>query len=264
MTSQPSLKQQNAWIIRAALLLHAIAFAYVAFAPFVIGKLSEPGAYQTLQGALASASLSLGIIAIARLVLLGIVPPRLRDRLIHWRWRHPLPGAKAFSRIGPADTRIDMAVLESAYGPLPTDPGEQGRLFYSIYKAHENSVGVLDAHRSYLAARDIGTINLILFVLLPPLAYLATLDLARAAIYALRCFCPMCCSPWRRRCTGRGSCRTPSLWHVPIATIARLAVILILSLACRHSAENAYCSAPRGENFDDIILTLYYKVSIIS
>jgi hypothetical protein len=77
-----------------------------------------------------------------------------------------------------------MLGLEKHYGSLPINPAEQSRLLYSIYKSHSENVGVLDAHRSYLAARDIGTINLLLFLLLPPFAYWATHLIERTAIYA--------------------------------------------------------------------------------
>ena len=184
MSGSPSLKEQNAWLVRAALLLHALAFAYVAFEPLVLARLTEPDALQKLQDTLAPGAISLAIITLARLVLLGLVPARLRDRLIHWRWRHPLPGARAFSKFGPADPRVDMAALDRSYGPLPTDPGEQGALFYKIYSANTGHIGVLDAHKSYLAARDIGTINLLMFILLPAFAYWATGDLIRIGIYA--------------------------------------------------------------------------------
>ena len=66
---------------------------------------------------------------------------------------------------------------------LPTDQGEQGRLFYKIYSTYSNAVGVLDAHRSYLAARDIAMINLILSVLLPGFALWATGDGIRTVAY---------------------------------------------------------------------------------
>lgn len=188
MTREPSLKQQNAWLIRAALLAHTLAFAYVAFAPFIVARLSETGSFVQLQAALAPGSISLGIIAIARLVLLGLIPPGFRDRLIHWRWEHPLPGARAFTSIGPADPRVDMAALSKRCGALPSDPGEQNRLYYSLYKSHSESVGVLDAHKSYLATRDICTINLLLFWLLPPLAYWATHDFARTVTYSAALF----------------------------------------------------------------------------
>jgi hypothetical protein len=188
MSGQTSLKAQNAWLIRAILLVHGLAFAYVAFEPFVLAQLAGPDVLEKVRAALAPGSLSLAIIVLAKLILLGLMPARLRDRLIHWRWRHPLPGARAFSKFGPADPRVDMARLERTYGPLPTEPGDQGRMFYTIYSAHAGSVGVLDSHKSYLAARDIGIINLLLFFLLPGFAYWATYDFSRTAIYAAALF----------------------------------------------------------------------------
>jgi hypothetical protein len=183
MSAGKSLKQQNAWLIRTALVVHAVAFAYVVFQLLPFAQFVEPGIGQKIQEFLAPGSISLGIIALTRLLLLGLIPPQLRDTLIHWRWRHPLPGSRAFTKIGPADQRVDMKKLQKSYGPLPTDPGEQGRLFYSIYKKYANDVGVLDAHKSYLATRDIGIINLLLLIFLVPLAYWSTEDHKRVAVY---------------------------------------------------------------------------------
>jgi hypothetical protein len=184
MTSGKSLKERNAWLVRTALVVQALAFSYVVFRPLPIAQFIEPGIGAKIQEFLAPGSIALGFIALTRLVLLGLIPPRLRDALIHWRWRDPLPGARAFTKIGPADPRVDMSRLRRSRGPLPTDPAEQSRLFYSIYKAQADDVGVLDAHKSYLAARDIGTINFLLFVLLAPLAWLFADNHARAAVYA--------------------------------------------------------------------------------
>lgn len=184
MSGQTSLKAQNAWLIRAVLLIHAFAFSYVAFEPLVLVQLAAPDAFEKAKAALAPGTLSLAVIVLAKIVLLGLVPARLRDRLIHWRWRHPLPGSRAFSKFGPADPRVDMALLEQTYGPLPTDPGEQDRLFYKVYSARADTVGVLDAHKSYLAARDIGIINLILFILLPGFAWWAAGDGVQTSAYA--------------------------------------------------------------------------------
>ncbi|KQY97180.1 hypothetical protein ASD45_20970 [Pseudolabrys sp. Root1462] len=184
MSAGKSLKEQNAWLIRAVLVIHALAFAYVVFQPLPITQLSGPEALQKMQNFLAPGSIALGLIALTRLVLLGLIPAQMRDRLIHWRWINPLPGARAFTKIGPADQRVDMKKLKKAHGRLPVDPDEQGRLFYSIYRKHSADVGVLDAHKSYLAARDIGTINLILLILLVPLAGLFTQDHGRVAVYA--------------------------------------------------------------------------------
>ena len=189
MSERPqSLKAQNAWLIRAVLVLHGIAFACVAFEPFVLAQLAGPDALSKIKTTLAPGTLSLAIIVLAKLVLLGLVPARLRDRLIHWRWRHPLPGSRAFTAFGPADARVDMARLERRYGPLPTEHGAQDRLFYKIYRVRADEVGVLDAHKSYLAARDIGIINLILFVLLPGFAWWATGNPERVAAYTAALF----------------------------------------------------------------------------
>lgn len=184
MKTGKSLKEQNAWLIRATLVIHALAFAYVAFEPFPIAQFSDPGFSRKVQSFLAPGSISLGLIALTRLVLLGMIPAQWRDRLVHWRWQHPLPGARAFTDIGPKDARVDMKKLQKTYGKLPDDPGKQSQMFYSIYKAHANDVGVLDAHKSYLAARDIATINLLLLILLSPLAWWATNDFFRACAYA--------------------------------------------------------------------------------
>jgi hypothetical protein len=191
MNGRPqSLKMQNAWLIRAVLILHVIAFSYVAFEPFALVQLSGADALEKLKTALPSGSLSIAIIMLAKLVLLGLFPARLRDRLIHWRWLHPLPGCRAFTKFGPSDPRVDMARLQQRYGQLPTDPAEQGRLFYKIYRAHADDVGVLDAHKSYLAARDIATISLILLILFPGLAWWATGNLERVALYSAFLFGP--------------------------------------------------------------------------
>jgi hypothetical protein len=69
MTAPASLKQQNVWLLRAALLIHAAAFAYVAFAPSITGRFID--SFQQFQTALAPGSISLGLIAIARLILLA-------------------------------------------------------------------------------------------------------------------------------------------------------------------------------------------------
>ncbi|WP_140162519.1 hypothetical protein [Billgrantia desiderata] len=184
MSTQASLKDQNAWLIRGVLLAHFLAFSFIAFEPELLAQMTGPDTLSWARSALTPGSLSLAVIVLAKLVLLGLVPSKLRDRLIHWHWRHPLPGSRAFTKLGPDDNRVDIARLESIYGPLPYDPAEQDRMFYRIYLCHRDDVGVLDAHRAYLAARDIGILNLILLFLLPGLAWWATDDGTRAGTYA--------------------------------------------------------------------------------
>jgi uncharacterized membrane protein len=180
-----SLKEQNAWLLRAALVVHACAFAYVVFDPLPLPEIEGAEFLRKVQALAAPGTIALALIALTKLVLLGLLPAPLRDVLIHWRYPHPLPGARAFTKIGPRDPRVNMDNLRINYGPLPTEPDKQDRLFYSIYKTHADEAGVLDAHKSYLAARDIGTITLILFVLLVPLAFWFVPDHRRVFIYGL-------------------------------------------------------------------------------
>lgn len=184
MAETKSLKEQNAWLIRAAMIAHVVAFAWIALEP---AKLVEAGPVQLtakLESMAVPGSASLGLIVIASLVLLGLVPPNWRDRLIHLRWAHPLPGSRAFTQVGPTSSHVDMDALSAKLGTLPTDPGQQNRLFYRIYKPLRDDVGVCDPHRRYLAARDIGTITALLVVPLPLLAVLINNNAARSGTYA--------------------------------------------------------------------------------
>tara|TARA_R110002110_G_scaffold415618_2_gene652493 strand:+ start:336 stop:929 length:594 start_codon:yes stop_codon:yes gene_type:complete len=165
-----------------------LAFVFVAFEPFFLLHLDRADLFEKLKESLAPGSLSLAIIVITKLVLLGLVPANLRDRLVHWRWKNPLPGTKAFSKIGPADFRVSMVMIEREHGTSPSEPGAQNSLFYKIYMKHSDALPVLDAHKSYLAARDICIINLLMFLILPWLAYWATSDIVRVVIYSASLF----------------------------------------------------------------------------
>lgn len=185
MAGGKSLKEQNAWLIRAVMIGHFVAFIWVAASPLRLPSLSQPALLANLEAAAAPGTAAFGLIVIASLLLLGLIPPPLRDRLIHRRWTDPLPGCRAFSEVGPNSSHVDMRVLEAAFGPLPEAGSDQNQLFYKLYRFHREDIGVLDAHGRYLAARDCGTITAILMVTLPWLALWATGDIGRSAIYGL-------------------------------------------------------------------------------
>lgn len=188
MSDSKSLKEQNAWLIRAAMIAHIVAFAWIATEPLKLLSMSARGVAEKLEALALPGSASLGIIVIASLLLLGMIPPDWRDRIIHLKWRHPLPGCRAFTKIGPNSSHVDMQALIAKLGPLPTDPSDQNKLFYKIYKTVRDDVGVCDAHRRYLAARDIGTITAILVLPLPVLAAFATHNGGRSLAYAMLLF----------------------------------------------------------------------------
>lgn len=183
MAEKRSLKEKNAWLIRAAMIAHVLAFLWVATNPGRLLSADEVGLASQLETLAAPGTAALGLIVIASLLLLGFVPPTWRDRLMHWRWKDPLPGSMAFSKIGPSSGNIDMQKLRKKHGTFPRSGEKQSALFYQIYRRHRDDMGVLDAHGRYLAARDIGTITALLSVTLPWLAWWANEDLARSLIY---------------------------------------------------------------------------------
>lgn len=184
MADAKSLKEQNAWLVRAAMIAHIAAFGWIAAEPAELVRSGPAQLAAKLEAMAVPGSASLGLIVIASLVLLGLVPPNLRDRLVHLRWRDPLPGSRAFTRVGPTSSHVDMATLQARLGPLPVDPAEQNRLFYRLYRPLRDDVGVCDPHRRYLAARDVATITALLIVPLPLLAAAVNGNAGRSALYA--------------------------------------------------------------------------------
>lgn len=112
--------------------------------------------------------------ASASLVICGalneLASPMLKARMVYLRWNDPLPGREAFSAIGPADQRVNMASLTAKVGPLLVSPSEQNRLWYSLYLTVENEPSVVDAHKSFLLCRDYTLLAILTFFTLGPIA----------------------------------------------------------------------------------------------
>ena len=183
MAKSKSLKERNAWLVRAAMIGHILVFVWVAAEPAKLFSLDPGGLAERIESIVEPGTAALGLIVIASLLLLGLVPPNLRDRIMHWRWKDPLPGSRAFSKIGPCSGNVDMKRLRTEFGPLPRSGEKQNALFYRIYRDHRDDVGVLDAHGRYLAVRDIGTITALLVLFLPWFAWWASGEGVRALIY---------------------------------------------------------------------------------
>jgi len=184
MKAVQSLKEQNRFLIRAAIILHCAAFIWVVVQPKTLNFTDISSILSGINASLVPGAIGLGVVALASLFLLGIIPPKRRDQLIHWRRMNPLPGSRAFTKIGPNADHIDMIELERRYGPLPSDEVLQNKTFFSIYDRFRDKTGVVDAHRRYLAARDIGTITATLIPMLPVISFWATGDAVRSSAYA--------------------------------------------------------------------------------
>jgi hypothetical protein len=185
MGEKKSLKEQNAWLLRAILALHFVLFSLVAFEPYNLDQWTKIHFTEKFSEILAPGSISLALIFIVKLFFLGMLPAQARDSIVHWRIKDALPGSRAFSQIAVGNPRIVPEILEQNYGPFPETGLDQNRKFYQIYRAYKDETEVLDPHKSYLACRDIATINFILLILLPSLVFWATGSTKIALLYGL-------------------------------------------------------------------------------
>ncbi|HXS07711.1 MAG TPA: hypothetical protein VN723_13050 [Rhizomicrobium sp.] len=106
-------------------------------------------------GYLAYGGIAASFLSVLCIVLTELIGPETKAKLVYWRWKHALPGCQAFTKYGPSDPRVDMAKVRRRLGnKLPTDPDDQNRKWYALYKTVRNELGVSDAHKAYLLLRD--------------------------------------------------------------------------------------------------------------
>ena len=75
MAEGKSLKEQNVWLIRAAMSSHVLAFVWVAAEPMKLLSANRAALAEQLGTFAAPGTAGLGLIMIASLLLLGFVPP---------------------------------------------------------------------------------------------------------------------------------------------------------------------------------------------
>ena len=109
--------------------------------------------------------LPVGVALIVATVLSGLLSSDTKARLVFLRWRHALPGHRAFSVHAGRDPRIDVAALEKIHGgTLPVDPAEQNRAWYRMYKTMESDAAVRQVHRDFLLLRDYTGLCVVFFM----------------------------------------------------------------------------------------------------
>lgn len=85
----------------------------------------------------------------------GFLSDKTKSRLVFLRWRHAMPGHRAFSVFAVSDPRVDVDGLRKLLvKDWPTDPEAQNRTWYRLFKEVENDPAVLYAHGEYLFTRD--------------------------------------------------------------------------------------------------------------
>jgi hypothetical protein len=99
--------------------------------------------------------LPVGFALIVTTVANGLLSADIKARLVFLRWKHALPGHRAFSKYAASDPRIDIGKLKKVCGnKFPDDPVEQNRTWYRLYKAVEGNPSVLQVQRDFLLMRD--------------------------------------------------------------------------------------------------------------
>jgi len=170
------LKSQNRRWLVAFVVLHLAIFWSLAS----VGVIE----FDVLEISLKAALLEKGVFAICAFLLViileGLIPTHLKSMLVFWRWRHPLPGCRAFTELDPKDARIGKAELQRVLGPLPRNPEDQNRLWFKLSQQYADRPSVLQAHRQYLLTRELASFSALLFVVLP--IVLVTVGSTRALV----------------------------------------------------------------------------------
>ena len=137
--------------------LHLRTFAVFNVAVFWSVVISGAD-FSALATLLSSISIEHGVIGlfapIGTFLLDGQLSAGAKAHLVFWRYKHPLPGSRAFSEHLQKESRADPALLAEQWGPFPTEPTHQNRLWYRIYQSIDQEIRVREAHRAWLFSRD--------------------------------------------------------------------------------------------------------------
>ena len=172
------LKDENRKALYAALALNVAVFLAAVQSDAILGGDLLP----LVRSAIASLPAVVSLILIT--IVNGLISADMKARLVFLRWDNPLPGSQAFSRYGPADPRVNFAEIKRLYGPLPTDPVEQNRLWYKMSLSVEGNARVKHAHREFLLARDYAPMALMLLIGLGAAGFFTIPSTGTAVIYA--------------------------------------------------------------------------------
>lgn len=155
-----SLKTLNSKQIALFISLNlALFWAVLMFRAFDMGVVEAGWRKITSLDTVLMASLPL-----LAVVGLGLVGSHLKAVLVFWRLRFPLPGCRVFTELAPQDPRIDLQIIASNYGTLPSEPMNQNRLWYKVFREYEENARVADGHRLYLLTRDMTALSVVFLI----------------------------------------------------------------------------------------------------
>lgn len=113
------------------------------------------------------------IIPIITIVANGILTSNVKSSLVFWKIKNSLPGCRVFSNLALDDSRINLNKIVEKYGQIPLEPSEQNKLWYEIYKKHQENIIIKEAHKNYLLTRDLsGLAFILLFIIVLSLLFI--------------------------------------------------------------------------------------------
>jgi hypothetical protein len=150
-------------------LLAITAFNLVVFA---VVTATEPKWFADMSAAwafLLPAGVGLAMIRVGN----GLIDAKNKDRLVFWRWKHPLPGFAAFSVHAKNDQRFNEASVNKKLRELGVDPSslrdptEQNKFWYkNVFYPVQERPAVQQSERNFLFARDYAAISFVMLVAL--------------------------------------------------------------------------------------------------
>lgn len=150
MAEKESLKDSNIFVLTSYVVAHSLLLAWMVIGqPTSLKAASEIGMAEW-----SKAGAALVLILLVR-ILNRLGGSMLKARLVFWRYRYPLPGYRAFSKLASTDHRIDAHRLQERLGgSFPEHPEQQNKEWYRIYQRHSSNLGVESSHKEYLLFRD--------------------------------------------------------------------------------------------------------------
>jgi anti-sigma factor ChrR (cupin superfamily) len=174
-----SLKDENKKALWTVVTLNLAFFALV-----LRGDALQAPSLPTLIEAWAGAW-PMGLAVVGTTVLNALLPPEHKARLVFLRWRHALPGARAFTVHASADPRVDVDGLKRVLGgAFPSGPDEENRAWYKLYKSVQSEAAVEHVHREFLFLRDYAALAALVLAILGSVGFLMAHTWTVAAGYA--------------------------------------------------------------------------------
>ncbi|HWL06386.1 MAG TPA: hypothetical protein VNQ99_15870 [Xanthobacteraceae bacterium] len=107
------------------------------------------------------------IVPVGVLLLVNVLPHKLKCMAVYWKPYGWLPGCEVFTKFALDDARIDMKELTKHIGKPPSGQGEQNARWYQLYKLVENEPEITEVHRNFLMYRDMATLSFPFIALAP-------------------------------------------------------------------------------------------------